>query len=1283
MIVHPIHYSVTIVRSPTHGLGLGISSVRSSKNSKTKFIVSDVIKNGPAYEKVSKNDELISVNGINLDCLRYSEAIQILRECGDEAELKLLSRKGQANYHNFLLASEKDYNMHQTNFPSLREHQSNCECLQNHQNHCMHSTKYRSDTALWNPDSSSNENCPRLMEIHLKRRNAAESLGVELLSRLTVASVDENSLGAQAGLKSGDRIIRLNGINTAHLSLIDTANMLRRQETVLLVARDSLMKQNHVYNNFDTTPLVNSSSVPANLSSLLTHQLGDEKRQYQASQPRMHSNKSSNEKIRTMHFEQAYQSGYHTYENCGGCQSICEVHNSNFENPFVKNSNNWIQSRMNTSNICENSIRHNCIQHDVSNIKNNALLESNPNIKPHKMSNIQSQELNGQYCSNFLKEDKEQLLNVFNSPKNRKVTLQLNKGKCDIGLILYGGNTKGVYVSNVIPDSIADQAGVSEGDKLVKLNGTDLKGWTKEEVFLALMAIENKMILELLHDPLSYHKMLNSKIFHESFYVRAYFNMNQYVSGSSALLSSVKYSGLFIVKGDIFHVHDTLLDNALGTWLATKVYPNTSIIGLIPNEQRAQRFMSTNQIQENLQESFSPPPFERVIQLDKFPFPRPVVIFGPLCELARQRLTQLSSIIPTKLDYSIEEPIKFIIPPISSSFTSNNITNSNNGHSINEENSNNNKPLGLIRLSAINECMKRGYHCLLDIGPTAIERLILLGIPPIVILINPSSEYQLKVLLKHYWHLNKTSSALFIPSRVSSRTRPTIKETVTTLWNSVIYLRQYKSHVITDTVPLLNITSKENSFSEIEWLRNLSEVIRHQQNSPVWIGEETEIGQLKINELIDEKQEGGDDILTRSDPETPRPTNCNNNICSEEEEMRHSPYNTKETRLEMNGLVKNDVSSTVPEDKKYIPPFREVPVCHVNEVMENTNKDTSFKSKTIDHCSCTCNFDNASPTNQEETKFKEITEQTDDILSMSIPPFSLETLRLHIESMSIKHPRFDQSFNENKPGFSNIHPINELELNGGQTPTISPTLSLHQLVFDDITSSDFHTNDEQKPLSADLISNVADPQSGISSLPTSPRTILAEKCGEFGSQGGILEIPEHNVCLRIPEGAISDEEGLQKIFIRVYESGNELLVDNLPCETHQSSDKPILVSPMVMCGPRGLTFHKPVELTVPRYPLDSESSDESETKLDKNLEKWNLSLLHASAISTSTSTDDDSLPRTSRSNEPTKWHEIPLSAKCQSSMKNKTNSQKQKHNTNQGILSVIKDSHISILIDHF
>lgn len=129
-----------------------------------------------------------------------------------------------------------------------------------------------------------------------------------------------------------------------------------------------------------------------------------------------------------------------------------------------------MQSQMNTSNICKNPIQHNCIQHNVSNIKNNELLESNPIIKPHKMSNIHSRELNGQHCSNFLKEDKEQLLNMFNSPKNIKVTLQLNQGKCDIGLILYGGNTKGVYVSKVIPDSIADQAGINEGDKLVKVS---------------------------------------------------------------------------------------------------------------------------------------------------------------------------------------------------------------------------------------------------------------------------------------------------------------------------------------------------------------------------------------------------------------------------------------------------------------------------------------------------------------------------------------------------------------------------------------------------------------------------------------------------------------------------------------------------------------------------------------------------------------------------------------------------------------------------------------------
>ncbi|CAH8497969.1 unnamed protein product [Schistosoma turkestanicum] len=1286
MKTHPIYYSVTILRSPTHGLGLGISGIRKPENSKTKFIISDIINGGPAYGKVSVKDELISVNGIKLECLRYSEAIQILRECGEEVELRLLSHRGQEDYEDMFPSLETDCITQKTGFSSLRRSQINCECSPKHRNCCIHSMKYCSDTALWNPSLMSNEylseTCSKLVEIHLKRRNEGESLGVELLSRLMVSSVDENSLGAQAGLKPGDRIIRLNGINTAHLSLIDTANMLRRQETILLVVRDTSLKQNHVCNDFSTTPLINSSSVPANLSGLVNQQFENGNNLYHASQP-------SEEQIKTMYFKQVDQ----TYGSCGGYQNLCEVYNNNCENHCMKNPNKFIPSELNMPNVCENLNQHNCMQPNVTNIKNTDYFVSNSNTSQYKKFNIHTTKQDDQQCLNDLQENEQQMLNTLKSSKKRKVILQLNQNKCDIGLILYGGNKNGVYVKHVIPDSVADQAGVSVGDKLIKLNDTDLKGWTKEEVFLALMANENKIILELLHDPLSFHKMLESEMPHESFFVRAYFNMNQYVSGSSALMSSVKYSGLYIMKGDIFHIHDTLLDDALGTWLATKVYPNTSNIGLIPNEQRAQRYISTNQFQEkNQQESFPIPSYERVIQLDKFPFPRPVVIFGPLCELARQRLTQMSSIISTKLDYFLEEPMKFIIPPINSSFTSpHHVTHNNNGYSMHEENVNNNKPLGLIRLSAISECMKRGYHCLLDIGPTAIERLILLGIPPIVILVNPSSKNQLKDLLKHYWQFNKTSNALFIPSRGTSRTRPTIKEMVTYLWNSVIHLRQYKSHVITDTVPLLNVTSKENSFSEIEWLRNLSEVIRHQQNSPVWIGEETEIGQLKMNQLNSEEQEESDDII-QIDPETPRPEDYKNNSyneAEEEEEIRPLFHNgIKKTRPEMNDIVRNEVNSTIPEENKYIPSFHQVPVYHSNEVMKPTDKNASFKLKTKNYCDCTCSVNNANPINQEETNIKEIHKQT-DILSTNISPFSLETLRLQIESMSIKYPQVDKSFNENKPTINHSHPINELELANGQTPTISPTLSLHQLIFDDITSLDCHVNDdEQKSRSTDRMSNVAaDPQSGISSLPTSPRIILAEKYGEFNSHGGILEIPEHNVCLRIPEGAIGEEEGLQKIFIRVYDSGNELPIDNLQSETHLSSDKPILVSPMVMCGPRGLTFHKPVELTVPRYPLDSESSDESETKLDKHLEKWNLSLLHASAVSTSTSTDgdddDDSLPRTSRSNEPTKWYEIPLSARNQSSGKNKIHSQKQKHHTNQGIHSVIKDSHISILIDHF
>lgn len=72
---------------------------------------------------------------------------------------------------------------------------------------------------------------------------------MELVSRIFVQSVDEGGLGECSGLRSGDRLVSLNGINAAHLSLVDTANMLRRQETVIEVAPES---------NADPAPLVPS-----------------------------------------------------------------------------------------------------------------------------------------------------------------------------------------------------------------------------------------------------------------------------------------------------------------------------------------------------------------------------------------------------------------------------------------------------------------------------------------------------------------------------------------------------------------------------------------------------------------------------------------------------------------------------------------------------------------------------------------------------------------------------------------------------------------------------------------------------------------------------------------------------------------------------------------------------------------------------------------------------------------------------------------------------------------
>ncbi|NXU03234.1 ZO1 protein, partial [Buphagus erythrorhynchus] len=86
-------------------------------------------------------------------------------------------------------------------------------------------------------------------------------------------------------------------------------------------------------------------------------------------------------------------------------------------------------------------------------------------------------------------------------------------------------------------------------------------------------------------------------------------------------------------------------------------------------------------------------------------------------------------------------------------------------------------------------------------------------------------------------------------------------------------------------------------------------------------------------------------------------------------------------------------------------------------------------------------------------------------------------------------------------------------------------------------------------------------------------TVVATARGVFNSNGGVLSSIETGVSIIIPQGAIP--EGIeQEIYFKVCRDNSILPpLDKEKGET--------LLSPLVMCGPHGLKFLKPVELRLP------------------------------------------------------------------------------------------------------
>ncbi|KAM9460816.1 tight junction protein ZO-3 isoform 2-T2 [Clarias gariepinus] len=374
-----------------------------------------------------------------------------------------------------------------------------------------------------------------------------------------------------------------------------------------------------------------------------------------------------------------------------------------------------------------------------------------------------------------------------------------------MGLRLVGGNDIGIFVGGVQPNSPAQKSGMREGDQILQVNEVDFNHFTREEAAMFLMNIPSGDRIDMLTQNKMdiYKKVLKSNL-GDSFYIRTHFDHEPEDS-----------RGLGFTRGEVFRVVDTMHHGKLGTWLAVRMGTNLYEMdkGTIPNQSRAEKLAiaeQTQRIQMAERQASAPraefwklrglrgakkpvrrtrddllqltiqgkfPAYERVV-LKEANFKRPIVIMGPLNDIANEKLAK-----DMPNDYEVAEMV------------------SRGGEDA----------PSVIKLDTVKRIAEQDKHPLLDITPTAVERLSYIQYHPIVLFLEPHSRKDVKIMRQRY--------------------DPNSKKSSRKLYSQALKLKKQYSHIFAahiDLQPTSNV-----------WYEILKEKIRQQQSKPVWVSEVT------------------------------------------------------------------------------------------------------------------------------------------------------------------------------------------------------------------------------------------------------------------------------------------------------------------------------------------------------------------------------------------------------------------------------------------------------------
>uniref|UniRef100_A0A8C8B9K5 Tight junction protein 3 n=1 Tax=Otus sunia TaxID=257818 RepID=A0A8C8B9K5_9STRI len=787
-------HTVTLSKDPQRGFGFAVSGGRDRPNritGDTAVVVSDVVAGGPAVGRLQRKDHIVMVNGLSMDNVLSSFAIQTLKTCGKIANITLKRPKkvhlpvsksspGSPTVPRHC-DSDEDYGLRGVD-PALHRSRDDLDHSQgydgdssserssgHHQDDLRHpkpvarSRRRSQDSSHWrqSPGSGSDrrgysrhrpangfshegdtnglvlvsgfKRLPR-RDVPMKpitsvlvKQKQNEEYGLKLGSQLFIKHIVESGLAAKgSSLQEGDLILKINGVASEDMSLADTQQLIERTEgtLTLLVLRDH--------------------------------------RQFLVNIPDVEDSQSDSSRM----------------------DDISDIESEPSHPPSPKTSlQPPAAARMNSPPERRRSNRDPAADTIIDGAQGPDLgaVEGDGCRSPHASPAARAARKDG-----------------FSSDSR---VVHFVKGK-SVGLRLAGGNDVGIFVSSVQEGSPADSQGVQEGDQILQVNDTSFQNLTREEAVEYLMSLPlgEEITLWTQSKQDIYRKMISSNV-GDSFYIRTHFDFEKDTP-----------SGLSFTRGDVFHVLDTMYRGRLGSWLAARMGRDLQEQdkGIIPNRSRAEQIASLESVlkatsganpsgaraefwklrglrgaKKMLRKSREDlcaltkqgryPPYERVVPKEAN-FKRPVVILGPIADVAMQKL-------------STELPELFEIAP-----------------SVPRDGASSK----VVKLDSVRQIAEKDKHALLDITPSAVERLNYVQYYPVVVFCEPESRQGIKAMRQ--W--------LAPDSRKSSRR----------LYAQASKMKKYCSHLFTATVSL--------SGSSNTWYEAIKDIIRTQQSQPVWTAAE-------------------------------------------------------------------------------------------------------------------------------------------------------------------------------------------------------------------------------------------------------------------------------------------------------------------------------------------------------------------------------------------------------------------------------------------------------------